>query len=195
MADLSHHLSYGTCVDYLTGMSLPDTDDERYRQKLARFLVEEKGYAKGDIEARRTIQTLFGGQFVTSTIDLVLSCNGHRFMILRYGPGSLVTRERPAIAAARVLDETCQLPLAVVTNGEDAELLDTGSRQVIGQGLAAIPSKAEACGRMHKLTFRTPLAMGAREKELRILNAFDVERCCVGGPCALPGAPEGEGQR
>lgn len=195
MADLSHHLSYGTCSDYLTGESLVDTDDERYRQKLARFLVEEKGYAKGDLEVRRTIQTLFGGQFVTSTIDLVVACAGRRFMVVRYGPGSLVTRERPAIAAARVLDESCQLPLAVVTNGEDAELLDTGSRQVIGQGLAAIPSKAEASVRMHTLTFRPPPSEVAREKELRILNAFDVERCCVGGPCALPGVPEGEGQR
>jgi hypothetical protein len=26
---------------------------------------------------------------------------------------------------------------------------------------------------------------------LRILNAFDVESCCAGTPCALPGAKEG----
>ncbi len=194
MTDLAHHFIYGTCTDYLTGESLLDTDDERYRQKLARFLVEEKGYAKGDLEARRTIQTLFAGQFVTSTIDLVVACDGWRFMVVRYGPGSLVTRERPAIAAARVLDETGQLPLAVVTNGEDAELLDTGSRQVIGQGLAAIPSKAEAGVQMKTMIFRPPSVGDAREKELRILNAFDVERCCVGDPCALPGATEGDGK-
>jgi hypothetical protein len=30
-----------------------------------------------------------------------------------------------------------------------------------------------------------------RERELRILNTFDVEVCCAGGPCALPSAPEG----
>jgi hypothetical protein len=30
-----------------------------------------------------------------------------------------------------------------------------------------------------------------KDWERRILNAYDVEVCCAGGPCALPGAPEG----
>lgn len=40
-----HVLQLGTLTDYLTGISLPDTLDERYRQKLARFLVVERGIA------------------------------------------------------------------------------------------------------------------------------------------------------
>ena len=47
MADIpSHHYIYGTCVDYLTGETIVDTDDERCRQELAKLLVEKKGYAK-----------------------------------------------------------------------------------------------------------------------------------------------------
>ena len=43
MADVpSHHLIYGHCNDFITGETVVDTDDERYRQKLARFLVEKK---------------------------------------------------------------------------------------------------------------------------------------------------------
>ncbi|HIJ79693.1 MAG: type I restriction enzyme HsdR N-terminal domain-containing protein [Desulfobulbaceae bacterium] len=191
MADIpSHHMIYGTCPDYVTGESVVDTDDERYRQKLARFLVEEKGYAKTDLVMRQKIETLFAGQFVVSKIDMVVALNGRQLMILRYGPGSLVTRERPALAAARVLNPAQRIPLTVVTNGEDGELLDTLSGKVIATGLDQIPSREQAAAMLAQLDF-TPLAEEKREPELRILNAFDVEVCCAGGPCALPGAKEG----
>jgi hypothetical protein len=192
MADIpSHHFIYGTCTDFITGEPLVDTDDERYRQKLARMLVEEKGYAKSDIEVRLRIETLFAKQFVVSTIDFAVQMQGRRFMIIRYGPGSLVTRERAAVAAARVLDPGYRIPLAVVTNGEDAELLDTMTGKVLAEGLVAIPDRQAASLLIDTLQF-IPFADSARrERELRILNAFDVEVCCAGGPCALPGAPEG----
>jgi hypothetical protein len=192
MADIpSHHFIYGRCTDFITGESLVDTDDERYRQKLARMLVEEKGYPKSDIERRLKIETLFAKQFVVSTIDFVVRMKGRRFLIIRYGPGSLVTRERAAIAAARVLDPAYRIPLAAVTNGVDAELLNTLTGKVIGEGLAAIPDRQAASLLIDTLQF-TPFADDARRKrELRILNAFDVEVCCAGGPCVLPGAPEG----
>jgi hypothetical protein len=191
MVDIpAHHRIYGTCHDYLTGESLPDTDDERYRQKLVRFLVEEKGYAKDDLESRLKIETLFAKQFVTSRIDVVVRLTGKRIMVVRYGPGSLVTRERAAIAAARVLDETQRIPWVVVTNGEDAEMLETATGKVLRQGLAGIPTREEALNLFSDLDF-SPFPAEKRERELRILNAFDVEVCCAGGPCALPGAPEG----
>lgn len=191
MADIpSHHMIYGTLTDCVTGEQVVDTDDERYRQKLARLLLTEKGFAEEELETRRTIETLFAGQFVVSKIDMVVRIAGRRVMLLRYGPGSLVTRERPAIAAARVLDEKQLIPLAVVSNGEDAELLDARTGKVLGQGLAAIPDRKRIEKLLPTLDF-DPLAPERREPELRILNAFDVEICCAGGPCALPGAKEG----
>ena len=43
MADIpSHHYIYGTCVDYITGETIVDTDDERCRQELAKLLVEKQ---------------------------------------------------------------------------------------------------------------------------------------------------------
>ena len=191
MADIpSHHFIYGTCLDYVTGEELVDTDDERVRQQILRLMVEEKGYAKECLQPRLTIETLFAKQFVVSKIDLVVKINGLRLLLLRYGPGSLVSRERSAIAAARVLDPGQRIPLAVVTNGADAELLDTYSGMVLGNGLAAIPSLGELEAKVDLLEF-SPYPEEKRERELRILNAYDVEVCCVGGPCALPQAPEG----
>lgn len=192
MADIpSHHFIYGTLTDYCTGDAIVDTDDERYRQKIARLLVEEKGYAKGELTVRHRIETLFGKSFVVSTVDLLLTLGGKRFMVLRYGPGSMVSRERPAQAAARVLEPQYVIPLTVVTNGEDAELLDTRSGKVLARGLAGLPSRAQALALIAELSF-LPLPEGPqRQMELRILNAYDREVCCVGGPCALPHAPEG----
>lgn len=192
MADLpTHHFIYGNCTDYLTGESIVDTDDERIRQQIARFLVEEKGYDKSALIPRRKIETLFAGQFVVSTVDLTVMVAGRALFIVRYGPGSLVTRERPALAAARVLEREYQIPFAVVTNGRDAELLETASGKVLGTGLAAVPDGRSAEKLVASTVFPPPPNDDRREKELRILNAFDVEICCAGGPCALPNAPEG----
>jgi hypothetical protein len=79
----------------------------------------------------------------------------------------------------------------VVTNGEDAEFIDTWSAKVLATGLTAIPSRDQALALVREVRF-APLAPGPqRLMELRILNAYDQEVCCVGSPCVLPSAEEG----
>ena len=186
MADTpSHHFIYGYLRDFLTGETLVDTDDERYRQRLARLLVEEKGYDKVELTTRLKIETLFGENLVVSSIEFLVAVAGRRLMVIRYGPGSLVTRERPALAAARVIDPELVIPFTVVTNGEDAELLDTWSGKVIATGLTAIPSRDRALVLIREAQFK-PLTPGPqRQMELRILNAYDQEVCCAGQPCPI----------
>lgn len=173
-----HHLIYGTLNDYLTGEELTDTDDERIRQDLAQLMVREKGFKKEELQPRIKIETLFTKSFVTSMIELTVSLHNKQFLIIRYGPGSLVSRERAAIAAARVLNEQYIIPLAVVTNGKDAELLDTRSGKILGYGLESIPDRISSLKNWSEIFFLPPLKGLQKEKELRILNAFDVERCC-----------------
>ncbi len=192
MADLrTHHLIYGTMADYLTGGSIVDTDDERYRQKIARFMVKEKGYAKEELIPRLRLETLFNKNFVTSTIDLTVRLLDRYFMVVRYGPGSLVSRERPAIAAARVLIPDYQIPYAVVTNGEDAEFMAVNSAKILARGMDKIPSREQALDLLKTTVFLPPPTAKRREQQLRILNIFDQEICCTGGPCAIPNASEG----
>lgn len=192
MADIpTHHMIYGQCLDFITGEQLVDTDDERMRQELARLMVAEKGWAREEVEMRLRIETLFNRQFVASKITMALRLEGRRCLIIRYAPGSLVTRERAALAAARVLDADHQIPLAVVTNGRDAELLDSASGEVLGRGMAAIPSKEEVRALLAGRSSAPPYEGARRERELRVLNAFDVEVCCAGAPCALPNVKEG----
>lgn len=176
----THHLVYGTLKDYVTGEELTDTDDERTRQELSRMMVEKLGYKKEDLQPRRFIETLFSTQFVHSNIELAVSLKelGKIFLILRYGPGSLVSRERSAIAAARILEKEYQIPFAVVTNGRDAALLDTASGEVLATGMDAIPSRTRALKMIKGVVFRPPVEGKKREGEMRILNAYDVEICC-----------------
>ena len=181
-----HHLVYGTLKDYLTGEELPDTDDERVRQDLAKMMVEEKGFAGQDLEPRLTIETTFNKIFVRSIIDLTVSVAGTRLFVLRYGPGSLVTREKPALAAARVLDKEYCIPLAVVTNGRDAELLETATGKVLATGMEAIPNREQAGKLIGEYSCSPPADEAVRERTLRVLNTFDLEVCCRDESCSLP---------
>jgi hypothetical protein len=181
-----HHIVYGTLRDALTGEELPDTDDERYRQQLTTYLLEAKGYGAGDLTPRLAIDTEVGGQRVRSLIELTVTIQGRRLLIIRYGPGSLVTRERPAIAAARLLEPAYRIPLAVVTNCRDAELLETLTGKVLATGMDAIPDRERLTAMAPGLVFEPFAGADRRDREARILNVFDVEVCCRGAKCALP---------
>lgn len=177
--DHFHHLVYGSLTDFITGEELTDTDDERIRQQIARLMVEEKGYVKDELIPRLFIETLFSRSFVRSTIELTVHIREKHVMIIRYAPGSLVSRERAAIAAARILNRDYQIPLAVVTNGQDAELIDTATGSIIGNGLLSIPDRAQVENLFATFLFPPSPKDSELEREMRILNAFDVERCCL----------------
>jgi len=180
----THHLILGKTVDFITGQPIADTHDERARQKIARLLVEDKGYLKGDIEMRRKIPLTVDGKRATR-VDFIIRLEGRAFAVIVFGPGSLVSRERSTLAAARLV-EPYEVPFAVVTNGQDAEVLETQSGRVIAEGLDAIPSKEEALEKIGALTFEG-LSEKRLEKEQRILYVFDVlaERECNEFTCSL----------
>lgn len=184
MIDTSgHHIVYGVLQDFLTGQVLPDTDDERIRQDLARLLVEQLGYGKDELEPRLAISSCFNNNRVQTLIELTTRINGRRLFILRYGPGSLVTREKAAIAAARILEPAYRIPLAVVTNGRDAELLETARGKVLATGMASIPDRMQAEILARQYVFEPFADPEKRDQALRILNVFDREVCCFGSTC------------
>lgn len=166
------HLILGQTVDFITGDVVADTHDQRIRQALARFLVQEKGYRKSDIATGREIALDVDGKRAVSRIDFTVVVNDRPFMIVIYGPGSLVTRQRPALAAARLV-EAAVVPRVVVTNGKQADILETNSGKVVARGLAAIPSKKNALAAVKTLPVER-ISPARREKEQRILYALDV---------------------
>lgn len=161
--------------DFITGQIFIDTDDERIRQGIERLLIEEKGYSKKDIEVDREFEIVIGDEMNRSKIDLIVSVEEKIFMIIKCARGSLVSREREVLSCARIFD-TYQIPFAVITNGEDAEILDTISGEVISCGLGAIPSKNQALEALGRIEFKR-LPEKRIEKEKRIFLAFDAFKC------------------
>jgi len=170
---------YTMITDFVTGREVPNVGAEENRQVVEKLLVEEKGYLKEDIEVDVDIAITVAGELYRSQVDLVVSADGGktRFMAVKCAAGSLGSREREIVAAARLLD-AYQIPWAVVSDGKTAIVLDTVSGKKIGDGLVAIPSKEEA---LAQLESSTPVGFPQerREREKLIFRTYDVENVNV----------------
>ena len=162
---------YDMLTDFVTGKEVPNIGAEENRQRVERFLIETKGYTKDDIEVDADLKFTIGDEEVNSNVDLVVRVLGKRFMVLRCVPGSLVSRQRETLAAARLLD-TYQIPFSVVTDGKDAQLLNTATGKVLDQGMAAIPSKEEAIRRMTEMKLQ-PFPQERLERERIVFRSYD----------------------
>ena len=173
-----HHLVLGELDDFITGESLKDTHDERYRQQLARLLVNRKGYLKGDIEPRKSLMVQADDHRAIIKVDFLITLSGKVCMVIKFGPGSIVTRRRPLLAISRLV-KSYQIPIAVATNGEDAEIVEGSSGNVISRGLGSIPSKSQL-EEIASGSHFNPIGADRAEMESRIAYCYEVDGSC---PC------------
>jgi hypothetical protein len=108
----------------------------------------------------------------------VVTVDDRAGMMIKYGPGSLITRHRPALAMSRLLAGH-QIPVVVVTNGEDAEVLDGASGRLLGRGFDAIPARERLAAIMAQHAF-DPVLPRRAEMEARIVYCYEVDDSC---PC------------
>lgn len=158
-------------VDYITGQPKPDVGAEGNRQLVECLLVEEKGYARQDIDVDREIQFEMEDGIYASTVDLVVNVKGTPYMAVKCAPGSLGSRQREIVSAARLL-ENYQIPLAVASTGKDALIWDTMTGRQIGQGLDAIPTKAQAEKAFNPGVLQ-PLPPGRRRQVELVFRSYD----------------------
>ena len=173
-----HHLILGELEDFITGETVKDTLDERYRQKIARLLVNQRGYFKKDIEPRRKLFVKADDHKAMITLDFAVRLMDRIVMIIKFGPGSIVTRRRPVLAVSRLL-ASYQIPIAVVTNGEDAEIMDGFSGNILSQGLETIPSRSKLVKTAAQNDFKI-ISNQRVEMESRIVYCYEVDGSC---PC------------
>ncbi len=173
-----HHLILGRLTDFITGEMLDETHDERDRQRIARYLVAGKGYDKNCIVPRRDLVVHAGDKKAIVKVDFCINIGGRTGMIIKYGPGSLVTRHRPTLAMARLV-APYQVPIAVVTNGREADILNSSTGKVVAEGLEGIPSKQELETMMLTAAFKR-VPQNRSEREQRVVYAYEVDGSC---PC------------
>lgn len=173
MAEKCESCSDDSCelaiTDFITGKKVPDTLQERVKQKTEQSLVEDKNYKKSDIEVGTEFEITSGGETFKPAADLIIGLEGKRIIIIKCVYGSLTAGQRLALSYARLFD-SYQIPFAVITNGVDTDVLDTVSGNVIGSGADAIPSKDEL--NLNEIKF-IEYPEEKIEKEKRILAAFE----------------------
>ena len=164
---------YSMIADFITGKKIPNVGAEDNRQMVERFLVNEKGYSKADIAVDVDIEITVAGETYRSQIDLVVGVDGGitRFMAIKCAAASLGSREREILAASRLLGEN-QLPFSVVSDGKTAIVLDTVSGRKLGEGLNAIPSKADIREKLKTLQPQ-PFPKEKLEREKLIFRSYD----------------------
>jgi hypothetical protein len=166
-------------TDFVTGKEIPNIGAEENRQAVAQFLVNEKGYSKDDIAVDVKIEMTIGGAPYRSRVDLlVMAGDGNlRVMAIKCAAGSIGSREREILAAARLLEDF-QIPFAVVSDGRSAIVLDTVSGKKKGEGMDAIPSKESVIGMLTSYE-RVGLSPERLEREKLIFRTYDSDNINV----------------
>ena len=164
---------HDTLIDFITGTEVPDIGAESNRQAFEKILVNLKGFAKADIEVNVPLNLVVGGAPYHARVDLVICVDGRRMMAVKCAAGSLGSREREILAAARLL-ESYQIPVSVVSDGWEAVVLDTVSGNKIGEGIEAIPSKETLSGIMKESVW-TAFPEKRLEREKLIFRTYDQE--------------------
>ncbi len=157
---------------FLTGKLVLDTDRERIRQKIAKFMVHEKGYKISDFQLDREIFVEANNEKIVAFVDLVVRIKDRSLMIVRCAPGSVITREAGTVAAARLLEKDYIVPWAVQANLFDASFIDVKKKKAVGYGWESIPTRAQ----LIKMTSDWPPPKLPEERiplERQILYSYD----------------------
>jgi len=161
-----------TVIDYATGKAILNIGAEGNRQSLERFLVSQKEYRKTDIHIDVDMEIRILDEIYKTQVDLVVVVSGLRFALFKCAAGSLGSREREAVAAARLLDRY-QIPFTVVSDGKTASIFDTVTGKKAGEGLDAVPSR-EAAKIYLKSATLLPFPQERLEREKLIFRSYDV---------------------
>lgn len=158
-------------IDFVTGRAVPNVGAEANRQRVERFLVEKKGYSREEVIVDAPIQVEIDGQVYHSAVDLVIQIDKRPLIAIKCAAGSLGSREREIIGAARLLGPL-PLPLAVVSDGDSAMVLDVASGKKKGEGLGAIPGRTEAI-ELAQMPLPPPIDPKRLWREKLIFRSYD----------------------
>ncbi|MDL2275599.1 type I restriction enzyme HsdR N-terminal domain-containing protein [Desulfosarcina sp. OttesenSCG-928-G10] len=133
--------------------------------------MKKKGYQPDDIQVDMPISVDIDGAPYKSTVDLVIRIEDRPMMAIKCAAGSLGSREREIVSAARLL-AIAPLPLAAVSDGVTAILIDVATRKKIGEGLDALPHRQNMVDRF-KIAPLPPLSPDQLAREKLVFRSYD----------------------
>ncbi len=142
------------------------------REEIVRFLIEKKGYRPEEIRLLVPLVVEIPGKRLHTKADIVVEIEGQPALCIRLNEGSVVSRERGTIAAARLLNPEAPPPICVQGNGEEFSILDTQSKKTLGQRLEDLPSREEMLQILQKRKTKS-LSPKQIEAEKKILFFYD----------------------
>lgn len=163
---------YDMITDFVTGKQIPDVGAEANRQAVERMLVEQKGYAPSDIVVDMPVEFAAAGRYYASSVDLVVYADNRPFMVIKCAAGSLDSRKKEAVSAARILFDTV-VPFAAASDGQSALVFDAVTSKRTGRGLEAVPD-AKTAVEMIKKSKPFSLPEDRLEKERIIFRSYDI---------------------
>lgn len=147
------------------------------RMKTWEFLIKKKGFLRDDISVDPEFELSLSDCKIKISIDFIVRADQKDAMVIRCSPTSIESWERYVIAFARVIREY-QIPLAAVTDGERARILDVYSGKLRGEVLEDLPSREELLRYIKELS-PVPFPEEKLEREKRIVYAYEGVKCSV----------------
>jgi len=187
-----HEVSLGGMLtDYLSGAAIEETTYEEFRQALARYLVEEKGYPKSGLAAKVPLAFRIDGEETGRHIDLVASDEtGRPLVLVIFCTGDVGSFERETVSCARLFPGG-PVPIAIASDSIGASVMRTATGDPLfaetgrATGVNAIPTWAEVQA-IDAATPRVELTPERRAREERILHAYS--GFCTAPVAASPAA-------
>jgi type I restriction enzyme M protein len=163
-------VSRGYIKDYVTGKPLPDTPEERVRQKIEHLLVDELGYERFEIDVEKEIEVSIGRRKFSPRADLIVRVSVSPIMVIETkAPEEDITIYRDQAKSYAKVHKP-PVPIVVLTNCTDTEVWSVPDDKLIAQSISGILPRDKASELLSK-GFRS-LTTTEVEAALRTLVTF-----------------------
>jgi hypothetical protein len=145
------------------------------QRRVVDFLLNEKGYLRDEIKTNAVFKVELPDSCFEVKADIAVNLNDKFIFVIKCIMSSIESWERHAIAFGRVA-APYQIPYAIVTDGDDAKIIDVIKGKSVSAGLDAIPSKSDLLNMLKETAF-APYPPERTDREKMILHAFDAITC------------------
>lgn len=145
------------------------------KQKVWEILTKEKNFDPGEIEIDPEVRLRLSDCEATVSIDFIINLPSASFMIIKCSSSAIESWERYVISFARVVKDY-QIPYAVVTDGDNARIIDVLAGTLVSESIERILNRQEALDKMKDFK-KIPCPVNRLEREKRVIYAFEGIKC------------------